>query len=237
MFEEDVIKHASRDPTVEACGLIWIEKDLSVTVKELNNESNSPRNSFCISPSQFIEYKLTKKLLGIYHSHPVTTERPSKQDMATSEEMGVPYLIYSLKTNNFFLYYPSTYEPEGLVGRPYIKAFYECTCILKDYFKKELGLDISRWNKNYWLPEKDDKANKLLNSILKNNTIKVKTQELKKHDIIIFEIKKNKRLHVGIYLGGNEFLHQPDKILSKKELLEERWQNKIKQVYRHATLV
>ena len=41
----------------------------------------------------------------------------------------MPYLIYSLKTGKFFLYYPTTYEPPPLLMRPYIKGFYECTCI------------------------------------------------------------------------------------------------------------
>ena len=65
----------------------------------------------------------------------------------------------------------------------------------------------------------------------------VDSKNLQKHDIIVFEVKKNKRFHVGIYTGGNEFVHQPDKILSKREFLEDRWQNKIKQVHRHKSLV
>ena len=237
MFEQDIIDHAESNPREEVCGFILLENDLSVRTEPTANESPVKERAFSISPLKFLNYKLNKTILGIYHSHPVTSETPSKKDKALSEEMGIPYLIYSIKSKKFFLYYPKSFKPPSLTGRPYVKGFYECTCMLKDYFAIELKKDISQWNKNYWLPEEDKKANKLLRSILTKNTIEVDSKNLQKHDIIVFEVKKNKRFHVGIYMGGNEFVHQPDKILSKREFLEDRWQNKIKQVHRHKSLV
>ena len=98
-----------------------------------------------------------------------------------------------------------------------------------------MGINITKWNKNYWLPKEDTKANKLLSGILTKN-MKI-VENIKKHDFIVFELKKNKRLHVGVYLGDDKFLHQPDKLLSRAQILDERWQDKIKHVYRHPSLV
>ena len=175
--------------------------------------------------------------MGIYHSHPITTERPSKRDMDSSEESGIPYLIYSLKTKKFFLYYPESYEPSPLLQRPHVKAFYECTCILKDYFKKVLDINISKWNRNYWLPEAYTASNDLLLKILNKNMLPKKDKSIKKHDVIVFQVKPNQRFHVGIYTGSDQFIHQPALLLSKKETLDNRWQNKIKYIYRHPSLV
>ena len=167
MFEELIIDHAKSHPHEEVCGFVLLEDNLEIKIEPAKNESPKPRECFSISPLKFIDYKLSKNILGIYHSHPITTERPSKRDMDSSEESGIPYLIYSLKTKKFFLYYPESYEPSPLLQRPHVKAFYECTCILKDYFKKVLDINISKWNRNYWLPEAYTASNDLLLKILK----------------------------------------------------------------------
>tara|TARA_R110000824_G_scaffold8235_1_gene37248 strand:+ start:3510 stop:4223 length:714 start_codon:yes stop_codon:yes gene_type:complete len=237
MFTDDIIKHAESSPTEECCGFVLLNERLEVEVERCTNESPTPKECFRISPSKFIDYALTKKILGIYHSHPVTTERPSTHDVKASEESGIPYIIYSLKTKKKFLYYPETYTPVPLLERPYVPGFYECTSLLKDYFREKLGISIVKWNKNYWLPEDDIKANKLLNKIFSKELEEVSLQKIKKHDIIVFQIKSNARFHVGIYCGQDEFVHQTSSLLSKKEVLDERWQKKIKRVYRHPDLV
>lgn len=237
MFESEIINHAGTKPDEEVCGFILLNKDLTVSVEPAINEHPNPKEHFTISPLKFLKHNIDKRIIGIYHSHPKTNEKPSKPDIAMSEEMGIPYLIYSLITKKFYLYYPKSYNTNMLTGRPYIKGFFECTCMFKDYFKKELNINISKWNKNYWLPEEDDKANKLLLKILNKNLIKIEDKKLNKHDVIVFEIKKGKRFHVGIYIGDDNFMHQASGTLSRRELLDERWQSKIKEVYRHASLV
>lgn len=237
MFYQEIVLHAESAPDQEVCGFVLLNKDLTVSVDRAVNENPNPGESFTISSAKFLKYNIDKRILGIYHSHPKTNEKPSKPDIAMSEEMGIPYLIYSLITKKFYLYYPESYNTNMLTGRPYIKGFFECTCIFKDYFKKELNINISKWNKNYWLPEEDDKANKLLLKILNKNLIKIEDKKLNKHDVVVFEIKKHKRFHVGIYLGDDYFLHQPDGVLSRRELMDDRWQRKIKEVYRHTSLV
>lgn len=237
MFEREIIEHAESLPEEEVCGFVILNNNLTITVERALNENPNPRDCFSISPRRFLEYKLNKKILGIYHSHPTTTELPSKHDKAMSEEMGIPYLTYSLKTTKFYLYYPESYPVNNIVGRPYIKGFYECTCLLKDYFLKNLNINISKWNKNYWLPTKDKDANKLLLKVLNKNLVEIKKEEARKHDIVVFDLKKGKRLHIGIYCGGDSFVHQPLNTLSREELLDNRWQNKIKALYRHPSLV
>ena len=236
-FEAKIKDHASEFPEEEVCGFVLIEDDASIRVKRIKNESRDKENCFHISPMKFLEYKVNNRILGIYHSHPKTTETPSKVDREMSEELGIPYLIYSLKSDKFFLYYPESYEPGQLTSRPYVKSFYECVCVWKDYYIKELGVNITKWNKNYWLPEKDDKANELLLKILKKNTKEVERNKIKKNDILVFELKEGKRLHIGDSTGNGDFIHQPLNTLSRIDMLDSRWQDKIKYVFRHLSLV
>jgi len=236
-YYEEIIEHAKSNQQEEVCGLIILNKDLSINVKKLKNNSGKPRECFAISAQDFINNKLKYKILCIYHSHPLTNEEPSRQDILASEELGIPYLIYSLKSNNFFLYYPESYIPDSLIGRPYIKGLYECTCLLKDYFISELDINITKWNKNYWLTESDKEANKQLNKILNKNLNKIEIKDIKKHDVIVFEVKKEARRHVGIYLGDDYFIHQCGNTISRRQILDNRWQSKIKELYRHPSLV
>ena len=231
-FEAKIKVHASEFPEEEVCGFVLIEDDGSIRVERMKNESGDKQNCFHISPMKFLKYRVNNKILGIYHSHPKTTEAPSKADRAMSEELGIPYLIYGLRSDKFFLYYPESYEPGQLTSRPYVKSFYECVCVWKDYYKK-----FYKWNKNYWLPEKDDKANELLLKILKTNTQEVERNKIKKNDVLVFELKEGKRLHIGVSTGNGDFIHQPLHALSRIDMLDDRWQDKIKYVFRHPSLV
>lgn len=236
-FHDKIISHAESKPDQEVCGVVLLCPDLSVEIKQESNINPDPVNSFTISPQKLINYQVKYNLLGIYHTHPFSGENPSEQDIINSEESGIPYLIYSLITKKFFLYYPESFEPDSLIGRPYIKGFHECTCLLKDYFIKNLNINITQWNKNYWLTESDQEANKLLIDILNTNTDRVEIQNIKKHDILVFQIKKSGRKHVGIYLGDDYFIHQCGHSISRKDMLDSRWQSKIKGAYRHRSLV
>lgn len=236
-FQEEIIKHAESFDTEEVCGFVLLNDDLTVSIERAINENPDKKDCFAISPLKFLDYKLNKKILGIYHSHPRNNEHPSERDKKVSEEMAIPYLIYSLYTKKFFLYYPESYRPDNLLGRPYVKGFYECTCLFKDYFEVELGINITKWHSNYWLTESDEEANKTLEKVLEKNLKKISSKDIKKHDVIVFQIKDNKRKHVGMYLGDDYFIHQCGGGLSQKQFLDDRWQKKIKGAYRHPSLV
>lgn len=237
MFYDQVRSHAEEFPSQEVCGIVLLKPNLEVEVRRQKNESKDPSNSFVISPDKFLDFKLNNNILGIYHSHYLSTERPSKSDKELSEELGIPYLIYSLKTKKFHLHFPQSYQPAPLLGRPHIKGFFECTCILKDYFITKLKNNITNWNKNYWLPETAKKANKLLYKILNENLIECAADNPQMHDVLVFEIKKGRRLHIGIYQGDDTFIHQPRAMLSSRQLLDDRWQRKIKAIYRQPSCV
>lgn len=236
MYPCEIYDHANEFPQEEVCGIVFLDKNHSVEIIRAANNSLNKSESFSIDPRTFLKHKLQGSILGIYHSHPHSSEEPSAQDKKESEEIGIPYFIYSLKTKKSFIYYPKSYKKDNLLGQPYVRGFNECTCLFKDVYKNNLNLDISMWNKNYWLPENHDDANKLLMKILDKNMCKVNSLDLRRYDLMVFNINQ-KRYHVGVYIGGDIFMHQPINGLSRNQMLDGRWQNKIKSVYRHPQFV
>lgn len=232
-FYKEIVEHSVSRPEEEVCGIVYLDKLLVTQVSREVNESSDRANSFKISPSRIIE---TENILGIYHTHPKGGAEPSELDIRNSEEMCLPFLIYSNENKNFYLYYPKSYEPTPLTGRPYIKGFYECVCTIKDYLATEANLPDDYTEYNYWPPENGAEANKYLLKILMKRFNRIKDINVKKHDIIIFDAGEPV-FHVGMYVGNGQFVHQRAFHLSSKDELTKSWQERIKYIFRHDSFV
>ena len=79
-FHNDIVSHAEKNPEEEVCGFVILNSDLTVSSEPAVNENREKEDCFEISASKFIDYKLNKKILGIYHSHPRSDENPSERD-------------------------------------------------------------------------------------------------------------------------------------------------------------
>ena len=222
----------------ESCGIILMDNVGNFFIKELNNIHSEKNKYFKISLSDWIRESNQGKIIAVFHSHIETDEKPSSFDKKYSEELCMPFVIYSTHTDNFFLHFPESYMPEKLTGRFYIEDIHECTCLIKDYFDKKLDLKISKWLKNYCIPKEPKEANKLFEKVFKKNMHEIqKINEIKKHDVLIFKFSENKKMHGGIYLGDEVFLHQKTNQISSRTFLDERWKSKLYKIYRHKALV
>lgn len=231
-FEQDIIEHANLFPDEEVCGFVLFDYEKGAYAKPMLNISDNKKISFKINPSEYLKYKSSDKLLGIYHSHPTSSESPSDFDLINAKEVGLPYLIYSLLNNKFFLHYPETYSARDYIGRPHIRGFFECTTIARDYYKKEKKLDFSNWVDNHWPPENYEEINDMIFSMLTSRGKKINIESIKKGDVILFGIAK--RIHCGVYVGDGEFIHQLLGKFSSKEMLDDRYKRFIKAIYRYS---
>lgn len=230
-YYKSIITHAEGNPEEEVCGTISFDSNLIVKVTKEKNESFNKKEMFEISPARVLGQK---KLLGIYHSHPNSDELPSQGDISNSEELAIPFLIYSLVTKNFFLYIPESFEPASLVGRPYVKGFCECVNIPRDYYTqrcKWFNLDYQIFN---YFPSMDSKeANKYMLKIFEKGFIKVNDKnDVRKHDMLIFSIPGETVLHVGVCSEYDKFFHQKAHHLSGEDFLDDKWRKRIVRVYR-----
>ena len=235
-FKKQIKDLSRKNPNEETCGFLVLNELMEVVVVPAVNTHKDKKKYFKIDSQAFLDIEKRYKIIAIFHSHPTSSEKPSAFDLNSSDELCIPFLIYSLKTDKFFLHFPNSYEAMDIRGRIYIKDIHECTCLVKDYYKKELNIDISSWIKNYCIPEEPKKANTLLYKVFKKNLVEPEDQ-LKKHDIIVFRFSKDRMMHAGIYLGNEEFIHQRANQLSSVDFLDNRWKNKIYKTYRHPSLV
>jgi proteasome lid subunit RPN8/RPN11 len=93
----------------EVCGLI-IKNKGKLDIIECENISSSPENSFEINKKDFNKYFLNFKILAIFHSHVNTDENFSKKDLLMSNEIMIPFWVYSTKTKKHNFYIPDTVD-------------------------------------------------------------------------------------------------------------------------------
>lgn len=96
---DEIKKYCQKFKKQESCGIIYLN-DSALSFLPCKNISKSPEFYFSIDPLILIDYDVKY----IVHSHAVGSAKPSENDINSSNELCIPYLIYSLRDNDFFLY-------------------------------------------------------------------------------------------------------------------------------------
>jgi len=94
-----MLAHARHEPALECCGLLAGREDLIFSVLPARNALASP-TAFEIAPIELFELfrrmrALGLKHMGIYHSHPVGENVPSRRDIERAYYPEVAYFIVS----------------------------------------------------------------------------------------------------------------------------------------------
>ena len=97
---DEIIAHAGRDAPIEACGYL-AEKDGVVSrVFRLTNADASPEHYTLVPSEQFARVREMRNsghdLRAVYHSHPASPARMSREDLRLAFECGLSYVIISL---------------------------------------------------------------------------------------------------------------------------------------------
>ena len=117
-LKKDLINFSESSLGREVCGFI-LEEEGDLVLKKLENKSNH-NDLFIIEPIDFLQAKLSGKLVSIFHSHTTGSEKASKYDIKNAENCLYPYLIYALDTEKFYLF-----------DKPYFERSKECVNKLK----------------------------------------------------------------------------------------------------------
>lgn len=98
-----IFEHATTQAPVEACGYLAGKDDRVLTYYRMTNMDHSEEHFSFDPEEQFRVIKATRKegikLIGVYHSHPVTPARPSKEDIHLAYDPAIIYVIVSLADN------------------------------------------------------------------------------------------------------------------------------------------
>lgn len=97
---DQIIAHAKREGPIEACGYLAGIDDRLTTFYEMKN-IDGREDHFSFDPQeQFAAHKKARqaglRIIGVYHSHPVTPARPSVEDITLAYDPASLYVIISL---------------------------------------------------------------------------------------------------------------------------------------------
>lgn len=231
----------------ECCGLV-----IDGTYHACANVAADPLNHFEIDAADFVALSQMGNVDAIVHSHPNGTPSPSLVDEVQMRLHGVDWLIcgcgVDAVTGEWYSDIQRHKPPKDapLLGRDYVHGVQDCYTLVRDYYSRELGIDLPDFARidNWWEDENHE-------PLYENNFAKagfVQVDDLQAHDVILCRVGRTHHVnHALIYLGdgkltsetapsvvGNSLiLHHPHSAMSRREIYGENWQKRTAMVVRH----
>ena len=214
--KETIKQHALADLPKECCGLILKNGN----VVETKNSSYFPEQTFAINFEDLPSDITLDDISLFYHSHPEGGAK-SSIDIYFSHKTNLPSAIYDVKNDSFSYYNPKGHYELPLIGRDFLANEIDCITLVKDFYKRNLNIEIEDIKHPIREIEPDDWQNhpEFWKYNRKDNTAFVELykergfferKDLKKYDIILSDNGLIKALsHIGVYLGDNKVMHHP----------------------------
>lgn len=227
-IKQDCIDHANQDAPREACGLIIIRKGKQVywPCKNLAVKSDN----FVLDPEDYAEADEAGDIVAVFHSHPNASCKPSEADLVACEESGLPWFIVGLPSEQWHSMEPSGYEAP-LVGRKWSHGVLDCYSIIRDYYKREVGIELYDFERrdDWWHNGQNLYEENFASQGFKEITV----DELQPGDVILMQVQSKVTNHGAIYLGDNVILHHIHGRLSTRDVFGGYWLKNAVKFLRH----
>jgi len=220
----------------EVCGLILKNSLEEVFVLPCENIYKDKANGFIISPEAFLSALNEYEILAVYHSHVDVLPNPSDYDLRQSESLCLPFVIYSVKYDDFYIHIPESFPVKDLTGRTYIDGLQNCITLVVDFYRKNYNFKFNDFN--FYLKRENLNSAITFRSLLqgkglaqKNGFTRIKSSEIREGDVVMFQSSRN-QVHLGVYLEGEEVLHHPFHSLSVRSFFSQEIKQQMHSVYR-----
>jgi proteasome lid subunit RPN8/RPN11 len=228
-FEQQIIEHAESVRPNECCGLlVRNEHDNEMTAIPCENAAPNPDEDFMISSTDYLKAFNTGRLMAVYHSHVCKEEKFSQADIASSENILLPFYVYSLVSKKFNIYTPNGYNVP-LENRPFVLGIFDCAGLVRDYYRINLGIIMG-----YLCCSMEHVANghpDMFQYLADNNFHEV--PELQTHDIILMALNGGRVNHAAVYLGDEAIIHQLINRRSRRDAWGGYWKASSVAFFRH----
>lgn len=223
----EALEHARSSPDREICGLILRVGDEEVYMPCRNVAEG--KMEFKIHPEDWAEAEDRGTILEIIHSHPHGAPRPSEADLVECERWGLPWTIIALPSEKMYSFAPSGYRAP-LIGRTYAFGVLDCWTLIRDWYAEEWGITLpdfeyseSEWKNGPSLHLKYAKT---------CGFTEISGRELRRGDVILFNLQSREPNHSGVYLGDMLFLHHLTKQPSGTDIFGGYWKLKATHYFR-----
>lgn len=225
------LAHARMISPREACGLLIVEggKETLVICRNVS-EYKQQSDYFVIDPHDYAEAEERGQVIAVIHSHPMSSPQPSEADRVSCEQTKIPWFIVGGITGEWFKLEPSGYKAP-LVGRTWAHGVLDCYSLIRDYYMETLGIEIPDYDRDFeWWIKGEDLYSKHFGDA---GFIEVPFDQLKKHDVLLMQVKSGVINHGGVYLGDDIFLHHCHQRLSSRDVFGGYWFKHTVKVIRH----
>lgn len=233
-LQAKILEHAEREYPKECCGLI-VKTDKKKVYIECENkaEESAQKDEFVISSEDYANAEDQGEILAVVHSHPDSNTLPSIRDRAVCTEMGIPWIIVSWPEGDIRTIMPEDFPLEG---RPFAHGTdLDCYGLIRDYYKRKVGIELSRYaHDTFWW---EHGKSMYMDNYEKEGFVRVMDGSLRRHDVIVMQIRSKVPNHGGIYLGNGQMLHHMFGKLSNRVVYGGYWAENTIAVLRHKSLI
>ncbi len=235
-LKQQIIALAIASPTQEICGLIYAT-EFTTEIHTCPNVAADPANEFEIDQNDWFACLKLGKPIAVYHSHPVGPAAFSPADLAAADEYDLPLYLYDLASQIWLEYLPCGYSVP-LEGRRFTWGFDDCYGTCRHYYRQKLPSPL--YLRDYDRDTDFDitNSNAIVENLGNEGFVQLApTTSIQLHDALLFNLNRRAPQHLTIFVGNQCMLHHPLNALSKIDLLDGRWIEKLESVLRHETLL
>lgn len=235
-----ILAHTIECFPAESCGLIVDNK--YVPCRNISKHTDQ----FEIHHEDLAAAEDIGEIQAYVHSHPNASARASEIDLLQIELHQKPWIICAYPDIEFQVYEPSGYKAP-LVGRNYIHGVQDCYSIVRDFYERELGINLIDFEReDAWWEHKESKS-LYLDGFGEAGFIEV--TDLQYGDVMLCRVGRTEHVnHAIIWLGDQTelkseqteacvgssiILHHPYGRKSVREVFGRQWQERVVKVVRY----
>ena len=243
--KEDMLDHAAACYPNEACGYIINRQYVPCT-----NVHDNPDKQFKIGYKDVLRCEQLGTIEAVVHSHPDGSSKPSTFDLIQMQYHNVPWVIVAYPEVDIKVHAPKAYKAP-LINREYIHGVLDCYSIVRDYYSRELGIEIDNFERQDKWWESASNSDLYIDNFASQGFVQVHT--LARHDVILCRVQPTEYVnHALIYLGHNGgltseetekvigehlVLHHPYMRRSRREIYGNVWQSRTAIILRHKSMM
>ena len=228
-IKADILAHAQAEDPRESCGLIHVLKGRRHYFP-CRNIAATPDEHFVLDPTDYAAAEDLGEVVAVVHSHPITQPEPSVADQIGCNNSGLPWLIVNPKTEAWGGCEPKEFELP-YVGREFVFGMVDCYSLVRDWYGKEFGLQLSDYERRDLFWERGE--NLYLDNFRRERFHKISFDELQYGDALLMQLGSNLPNHAAIYIGDQQILHHIQGRLSSRDVLGSYYTKNTAMVLRH----
>jgi len=153
---KEIMTHAKEGYPNEVCGVVVLNGKTEHYVRCVNL-STDPTQEFKMCPDSYADAEDLGEVVGIVHSHPDATSRPSAYDTAVMQKhrevqlivdpdsKAIPWHIVSWPEGDYRQVVAQ--DEVSLLGRPFVHGYWDCWATCEAYYNKYHGLTFPKYER------------------------------------------------------------------------------------------